>query len=171
MFRLGRSSNRIVVRDAPLAGAATSRTPAFLLESPVSHTCRLSSARGLSFEYERTGDWYMSRRFGSFCALWLTAQILLPFTAPFPTCDLADFLGSAEHHSAPLVPSNSRADGDYAFAPPLATTSGRLKLVVVSSLDVSSVVGNAPAMANGRPIAATGGRQQRSQAQPTVLRL
>jgi hypothetical protein len=113
----------------------------------------------------------MFRRLGRFCALWLVAQILLPFTAPFPTCDLSDVLGGAQHHSAPLAPSSSRADGDYAFAPPLATTSGRLKLVVVSSLDVSSVVGNAPAMANGRPIAATGGRQRRSQAQPTVLRL
>ena len=113
----------------------------------------------------------MSRRFGSFCALWLIAQILLPFTAPFPTCDLSDFLGSAQHHSSPLMPSNSRADGDYAFAPPLATTGGRLKLVVISSLDVSSVVGNAPAMAIGRPIAAAGDRRQRPQGQPTVLRL
>ena len=172
MFRLCRSPDRIVVGEAAApAGATTSRTPAFLLESQVSHTCRRAIARGLSFECERTGDWYMSRRFESFCALWLIAQILLPFTAPFPTCDLADFLGSAEHHSAPLVPSNSRADGDYAFAPPLATTSGRLKLVVVSSLDVSSVVGNAPAMANRRTIAAAGGRQRPAQGQPTVLRL
>ena len=113
----------------------------------------------------------MFRRFRRLCAIWLVAQVLLPFTAPFPTCDLSDFLGSAQHHSAPLAPSSSRADGDYAFAPPLATTSGRLKLVVVSSLDVSSVVGNAPAIANGRPIAVTSGRPRRSQGQPTVLRL
>jgi hypothetical protein len=113
----------------------------------------------------------MSRRLASFCALWLTAQILLPFTAPFPTCDLSDLLGSAQHHSSPLVPSNSRADGDYAYAPPRATTGGRLKLVVVSALDVSSVVGNAPAIAMSRPIAAACGGQQRSQGQPTVLRL
>ena len=113
----------------------------------------------------------MSRRFGSFCALWLIAQILLPFTAPFPTCDLSDFLGSAQHHGSPLMPSNSRADGDYAFAPPLATTGGRLKLVVISSLDVSSVVGNAPVMAIGRPIVAASDRRQRPQGQPTVLRL
>src|ERR1700730_10341286 len=113
----------------------------------------------------------MSRRFGSFCALWLIAQILLPFTAPFPTCDLSDFLGSAQHHSSPLVPSNSRADGDYAFAPPLATTGGRLKLIVVSSLDVSSVVRNTPVIAIGRPCAAVAGGRPRPQNQPTVLRL
>ena len=113
----------------------------------------------------------MSRRFGSFCALWLIAQILLPFTAPFPTCDLSDLLGKTQHRSAPLVPSNSRADSDYAFAPPLATTGGRLKLVVVSSLDVSDVVGKAPVMAISRPFAAAGGGRQRPQNQPTVLRL
>ena len=113
----------------------------------------------------------MSRRFGSFCALWLIAQILLPFTAPFPTCDLSDFLGGAQHHSAPLAPSSSCADGDYAFAPPLSTTGGRLKLVVVSPLDVWSVVRTAPVMAIGWPFVALAGDRQRPQNQPTVLRL
>jgi hypothetical protein len=112
----------------------------------------------------------MSRRFGNLCALWLIVQVLLPFTAPFPTCDLTDLLGRAQHHSGPLGPSNSRADGDYAVAPPLATTGGRLKIVVVSSLDVSNVVGKAPVVAIGRPFAAVGGRH-RPQNQPTVLRL
>jgi hypothetical protein len=114
----------------------------------------------------------MSRRVGNFCALWLIAQILLPFTAPFPTCDLSDFLGGAQHHGAPLVPSSSRADGDYAFAPPLATTGGRLRLVVVSWLDVSSVVWLAPVILPGRPCTAAAlGWQERQQNQPTVLRL
>jgi hypothetical protein len=113
----------------------------------------------------------MSRRLGRFCALWLVAQILLPFTAPFPTCDLSDFLGSAQHHSAPLAPSNSRADGDYAFAPPLATTGGRLKIVVVSSLDVLGAGRNAPVIAIGRPFAAVDSGRLRPQNQPTVLRL
>jgi hypothetical protein len=113
----------------------------------------------------------MLRRLGRFCALWLVAQILLPFTAPFPTCDLSDFLDSAQHHGAPVAPSSSRADGDYAFAPPLATTGGRLKLVVVSPLDVSGVVRNASAVAGGRPFAALLHGRQRPQSQPTVLRL
>jgi hypothetical protein len=113
----------------------------------------------------------MSRRFESFCALWLIAQILLPFTAPFPTCDLSDLLGGVQQHSSPLAPLNSHADGDYSFAPPLATTGGRLKIVVVSSLDVSSVVGNAPAVPSARPVAPARGGRQRPQGQPTVLRL
>src|ERR1700687_1923890 len=113
----------------------------------------------------------MFRALSRLCALWLVAQILLPFTAPFPTCDLSDFLGSAHHHGAPLLPSNSRADGDYTFAPPLAPTGGRLKLVVVSSLDASGVVGNAPVIDVARPFAAAGRGQPRPQNQPTVLRL
>jgi hypothetical protein len=113
----------------------------------------------------------MPRRFENFCAIWLTAQILLPFTAPFPTCDLSDFLGGAQHHGAPLMPSNSRADGDYALAPPLATTGGRLKLSVVSSLDVSHVIWRAPVMAVGRPFTGATGGLRRPRSQPTVLRL
>ena len=113
----------------------------------------------------------MPRRLGRFCALWLVAQILLPFTAPFPTCDLSDFLGSAQHRGAPLAPSSSRADGDYAFAPPLATPGGRLKLVVVSPLDGSGVVRKASAVAGGRPLAAIVRGRQRPRSQPIVLRL
>jgi hypothetical protein len=113
----------------------------------------------------------MFSRLGRFCGLWLIAQVLLPFTAPFPTCDLWDLLGSVHHHSAPLAPENSRADGDYAFAPPLATTAGRLKLVVLSSLDVSNVVGIVPVIVLVRPVAAAVGRPQHPPSQPTVLRL
>jgi hypothetical protein len=129
-------------------------------------------ADGLPFEYEPAGDWFMMfRRFKRLCALWLVAQVLLPFTAPFPTCDLSDFLSGARHHGAPLVPPSSHVDGDDAFAPPLATTGGRLRLVVVSSLDVSSVVWLAPVILPGRPFRADVGGQERPQTQPTVLRL
>jgi hypothetical protein len=67
---------------------------------------------------------------------WLIAQIVLPFTAPFPVCDLADLLSGAPHHSAPLssnVP-DSRTDASYSYAPPLVTTDGRLRLHVVADM-------------------------------------
>src|SRR5712691_4403648 len=119
-----------------------------------------------------SGDGYMMfRTVRRLCALWLVAQVLLPFTAPFPTCDLSDFLGGTHHHGAPLVPPSSHVDGDYAFAPPLATTPGRLRLVMVSSLDVSSVVGIAPLIVPGRPCTVAVGGQDRPQNRPTVLRL
>jgi hypothetical protein len=68
---------------------------------------------------------------------------------------------------------DSRVDGDYAYAPPLVTTPGRLRLVVVSTLDASDVIRIRPVlMAPGRPFAAAFGGQQRSpQIQPTILRL
>jgi hypothetical protein len=113
----------------------------------------------------------MFRRLRRLCALWLAAQILLPFTAPFPTCDLSDFLGGAHHHGVPFAPLSTHVDGDYAFAPPLATTAGRLRLVVVSSLDVSSVVGIAPAIAPGRPFTVAVGEPEHPLLHPTVLRL
>jgi hypothetical protein len=106
-----------------------------------------------------------------FCAAWLVALVLLPFTAPFPTCDLSDFLGGTHHHGAPLVPPSSHVGGDYAFAPPLATTPGRLRLVVVSSLDVSRVAGIAPVIVPGRPYTAAASGDDRPQNRTTVLRL
>ena len=113
----------------------------------------------------------MVRRFAKFCALWLVAQILLPFTAPFPICDLSDLLGGAQHHDAPIVPGSARVDGDYACAP-LVTTTGRLRLVVVSTLDVANVVGMAPVIVLSGPFAAAvDGPPRFSQFQPTILRL
>jgi hypothetical protein len=110
------------------------------------------------------------RHVKKFCALWLVAQVLLPFTAPFPTCDLSDLLGRGHHH-APVAPPNSHVDGDYAFAPPLATTAGRLKLVVVSALDVSNVAGMTPAILSGRPLVVAAAGLEHRQNQATVLRL
>ncbi len=112
------------------------------------------------------------RFFKGLCALWLVVQILLPFTAPFPTCDLSDVLGSAPHHGTPLAPPSAHVDGDYAFPPPLATTTGRLRLVVVSSLDASGVVDTTPLIvAGGRPSSAVVRGHEHPPIPPTVLRL
>ena len=72
------------------------------------------------------------------CAAWLIALFALPFTAPFPTCDLSGFfVGSGPHDAVPAVPpirshSTVLEDGTYSVLPTLATESGRLKLAVVS---------------------------------------
>jgi hypothetical protein len=115
---------------------------------------------------------HMFRRFEKFCAVWLVAQILLPFTAPFPTCDLSDLLSGTHHDGgAPLAPSNQRVEGDYAFAPPLATTAGRLRLVVLATLEVSSVKISRFTTRGRQFAAAFGGQRQSLQIQATVLRL
>ena len=121
----------------------------------------------------------MFRHLEKLCAFWLVAQILLPFTAPFPICDLSDLLNgaqrrsTAENHSAPVAPQprSSRFDGDYAFAPPLATTAGHLKLVVVSSHIVSSIVSLMPLAPEAVPVVADIGRRSPPLLQQTVLRL
>jgi hypothetical protein len=72
------------------------------------------------------------------CAAWLIALFALPFTAPFPTCDVGGFFVGMGHHDrvpiAPPVRSRSTVleDGTYSVLPTLTTESGRLKLAVVS---------------------------------------
>jgi hypothetical protein len=72
------------------------------------------------------------------CAAWLIALFALPFTAPFPTCDVGGFFVGTGHHDAiPLAPpvrsrSTVLEDGTYSVLPTLTTESGRLKLAVVS---------------------------------------
>jgi hypothetical protein len=121
----------------------------------------------------------MLRHLEKLCAFWLVAQILLPFTAPFPICDLSDLLNgahrhsTAQNHNAPVAPQprSSRFDGDFAFAPPLATTAGYLKLVVVSSQDVSTIVSLMPLPSEAAPVVADVGRRSPPPLQQIVLRL
>ena len=118
----------------------------------------------------------MYRIFGRCCALWLVAQILLPFTAPFPTCEFADLFGGGHHQErrsplAPLTPPISHVNDNFAFAPPLATTSGRLKLKVVSALDPSNAGKVIPAVSGDRLLIAAAGEQDRRHSRATVLRL
>jgi hypothetical protein len=117
----------------------------------------------------------MCRTLGRCCALWLAAQILLPFTAPFATCEFADLFGSQQQHHrsplAPVVPPSSHVNDDYAFAPPLATASGRLRLKVVSQLDPSNAGKVVPALSRDLTLAAAAGEQDRLHERTTVLRL
>src|SRR5262245_44355977 len=68
-------------------------------------------------ELRRPGPQSMRRLF----TFWLVVQIMLPFTAPFPVCDLGDLLSRAPHHSAPLTSNtpDARTDASYSYAPPL----------------------------------------------------
>jgi hypothetical protein len=85
-----------------------------------------------------TGSLSMRPSVANVCAAWLIALFALPFTAPFPTCDLGGlFVGAGHHDSVPTVPPvHSRStvleDGIYSVLPTLTTENGRLKLAVVS---------------------------------------
>ena len=86
-----------------------------------------------------------------FSALWLVVLILLPFTAPFPTCNIADFLGrsAADHRMAPVQPTSPTtliADAESSLlVPPLATMASQLRQVASSDL-------NTPRFAVGSPL-------------------
>src|ERR1700680_3539903 len=74
-------------------------------------------------------------------AIWLVALILLPFTAPFPTCDIVDFFRrSAPYQGVPLAPPVSSttliADAESSLlVPPLASMARQLRQVALSDLD------------------------------------
>jgi hypothetical protein len=86
----------------------------------------------------------MKRVLPRICATWFVVSIVLPWTAPFPTCDLADLFGMHAHQRAPLTapssPANASADADYSVVSPLVTKEGHLKLVVVSALNATAAV-------------------------------
>jgi hypothetical protein len=66
------------------------------------------------------------------CAAWLVLLVLLPFSAPFPTCDLASLFTSPDSQGPhqplqPTRPAASLADAATAHALPLTRTAERLK--------------------------------------------
>jgi len=62
--------------------------------------------------------------------LWLVVLIVLPWSAPFPTCDLADLMGHPDHSQTASTSSPSAAsleDGTNCLIPSIADTVSRLK--------------------------------------------
>lgn len=95
----------------------------------------------------------MRRQINALVTVWLIVQILLPFTAPFPVCDLTDFFNGNPQHSPSTLPASStarQAAVPYESAPPLITTAGRLRLVVVRAIDAFDIVAPAPLITIGR---------------------
>jgi hypothetical protein len=74
-------------------------------------------------------------------ALCLAVLVLSPFTAPFPTCDLAMLLGRAPMQDVQHVPANRPAqttiavDGNVASVPAISRV-GRPRLLDVSHLNL-----------------------------------
>ena len=79
----------------------------------------------------------MTRLLPKICAAWFVVSIALPWTAPFPTCDLSDVFGMQSHQRT--SPADANADADYSVVSPLVTTAGHLKLTLISALSVTAV--------------------------------
>jgi hypothetical protein len=85
-----------------------------------------------------------------FSALWLVVLILLPFTAPFPTCDVADLFGrsAADHRMAPVPPTSSTtliADAESSLlVPPQASRARQLRQAALSDLNTRHFAAGSP---------------------------
>src|SRR5438132_802347 len=76
----------------------------------------------------------MGRRSQFLCTVWLIVQVVLPFTPPFPVCDLSDLFKSVEHRQAHTGrPAIRKAfdENDYSTPPAPPNDEGRLKTDVV----------------------------------------
>lgn len=79
-------------------------------------------------------------------ACWLIVLVLAPFTAPFPTCDLATFLGGspARQASANLPGAATLGDEVSVASVPAISHTGRVRLVPLSPMSGSRREGLPP---------------------------
>jgi hypothetical protein len=77
-----------------------------------------------------------------FFACWLVVLVIVPFTAPFSTCDLA----GAQGRHAPLTSPPSAAVTNDAAVPsvPFVSTAGRVRLVPLSGLPLAHATISSP---------------------------
>jgi hypothetical protein len=86
-------------------------------------------------------------------AIWLVALVLAPFTAPFPTCDLAALLGGDATQQAPgHLPASAIANDSIVASVP-AIGSSRVRLTAVSDVFDSSVDCDAAVVTSARAAA------------------
>jgi hypothetical protein len=84
------------------------------------------------------------------CAIFLSVVIVLPFTAPWAVCDIADLQVpctskslSLDHPAVSVAAQETRstqADSATVILPTLETQGGRLRLLIVSKIDASQTV-------------------------------
>jgi hypothetical protein len=84
-----------------------------------------------------------------FFAAWLVVLVLVPFTAPFSTCDLTGFVGGLRRHHPPVAPrtfgaGRERRHPDEDFTSNVAVprvpaifSSGRVRLLPLSGVPLA----------------------------------
>jgi hypothetical protein len=93
-------------------------------------------------------------------ASWLVALIIVPFTAPFSTCDIASFVGGASAHAphAPGSDPSSVTPANEAVVPGVlfVSAAGRVRPLPLSSIaavDSPARASSATAAGPMRPVA------------------
>jgi hypothetical protein len=71
-------------------------------------------------------------------ACWLVVLVLAPFTAPFPTCDVATLFGGSQTERLPAHAPASAIASDSIVASVPAIGAGRVRLSVCSGAFVSA---------------------------------
>lgn len=78
-------------------------------------------------------------------ASWLVVLIVLPFTAPFPTCDASDLFGLTQQRQRTTaeMPSHSSTtlDDSSTLFPPAATVREQTRLILIAHASAPSGVG------------------------------
>jgi hypothetical protein len=103
------------------------------------------------------------------CASWLVVLVLLPFTAPFSTCDLARPLRDIGTGLPfrPRLAAAAATDTDAALVPARAMTSRHKLIARVGHLERREPASSV----NVAPIADSNTSIQRHEARHTILRL
>jgi hypothetical protein len=73
-----------------------------------------------------------------FVASWLVVLAIMPFTAPFSTCDLTGFMGPARRQHSPGAPLRSAGVASDAAVPTVPGISGAGRIRRVPLTDVST---------------------------------
>jgi len=97
--------------------------------------------------------------------MWFALQIVLPFTAPLHTCDLADLLGLT-HNTAPLSARTPMAANEAE-----SDTNSFVSPIESSTLRAFTMVADGSRFALSRPVAASFNIPSSPQVLQTVVRV
>jgi hypothetical protein len=107
-----------------------------------------------------------------FFAAWLVALVIVPFTAPFSTCDLTSLFGNSHGQHTPVAPLTSVAFTTDAAVPitPYVRSAGRVRLLQISGLALAESAAPLPSLSLMWSAASAGCTRDHSVLR-TILRL
>jgi len=105
-------------------------------------------------------------------ACWLAILVIVPFTAPFPTCDLACVLGKPPRHRSPAA-SRAKVASTNSVAVPRAlfvSNAGRVRRLCRAAFVPSDTHSSSATMLTSS-VASIGGNARERTTLRTILRI
>jgi hypothetical protein len=119
----------------------------------------------------RRGSVFPKVMLSKFFAASLIVLAILPFTAPFSSCDLAGFMGVEPGHHTPIAPSRVALTNDAAVpAVPFVSAAGRGRLLPLGRIPLAESATFSLLATSIRSLAATG-RTREHTVLGTILRV